>query len=413
MKILYNFLIVLVAKLLPIIAFFSPKIKLFVEGRKQVSNILKDKISANDYVVWFHAASLGEFEQGIPVIERYKNEFPTHKILVTFFSPSGYEVRKNNKLADGTIYLPLDTISNVNQFLKLANPQKVFFIKYEFWPNYLEALAKKKIPVYLISGIFRKDQIFFKSYGSFYRKALQNIDYFFVQNETSKALLTSIGFTNVTISGDTRFDRVGNILKQNNQLDFIESFKNNTITIVVGSSWPKDEAFFIDFINRFSGKAKFIFAPHLIQKEAIQTLKNTFQKQTILYSEIEGKDLKDFDILIVDAIGFLTKIYSYADLAYVGGGFGTAGLHNILEPATFGIPVVIGPNFEKFSEAKDLVKLGGCLVVSDQESFQNTFQKLISDTNFRTEKGKISADFVKNNQGATETVFDYLKKKSS
>lgn len=413
MKILYNFLIVIVSKLLPIIAFFSPKIKLFVDGRKQVSNILKDKISANDFVVWFHAASLGEFEQGIPVIERYKSEFPTHKILVTFFSPSGYEVRKNNKLADVTIYLPLDTISNVNQFLKLANPQKVFFIKYEFWPNYLEALAKKKIPVYLISGIFRKDQIFFKSYGWFYRKALQNIDYFFVQNETSKALLTSIGFANVTISGDTRFDRVGTILKQNNQLDFIESFKNNTITIVVGSSWPKDEAFFIDFINQFSGKAKFVFAPHLIQKEAIQTLKNTFQKHTILYSEIEGKDLKDFDILIIDAIGFLTKIYSYADLAYVGGGFGTAGLHNILEPATFGIPVVIGPNFEKFSEAKDLVKLGGCLVVSDQQSFQNTFQKLILDANFRTEKGKISADFVKNNQGATETVFNYLKNKSS
>ncbi len=411
MNVLYNFSIALLSKLLPLLAFFHPKLKLFVNGRKNVFQVLEQGISQNEDWVWFHAASLGEFEQGIPVIERYKIEFPEHKILVTFFSPSGYEVRKNNKLADLTTYLPLDTKQNVHQFLKIVHPKKVFFIKYEFWPNYLNALSQQKIPVYLISGIFRKEQIFFKNYGGYYRKALQNIDYFFVQNKISKDLLESIGFTNVKISGDTRFDRVGAILKQNNHLDFIVKFKNNQLMIVVGSSWSKDEALFIHLIDQLPVNVKIVFAPHLIHKENIDALKSKFSKPVVLYSEKENKNLHEYQIMIIDAIGFLTKVYSEADLAYVGGGFGTAGLHNILEPATFGIPVVIGPNFEKFNEAKELVQLGGCLVVDGQATFNQTVMKLINNADFRLEKGKICSDFVQNNQGATETIFNFLKQK--
>ena len=390
-------------------ALFNHKLKLFVEGRKYVLQTLENRISKEHDWVWFHAASLGEFEQGIPVMERYKSEFPNDKILVTFFSPSGFEVRKNNKIADLTVYLPLDTKRNAQRFVKIVNPKKVFFIKYEFWLNYLHVLNDRKIPVYLISGIFRKEQVFFKSYGGFYRKALQQINYFFVQNQTSKDLLNDIGFNNVLISGDTRFDRVGAILKQNNHLDFIKQFKNDKLLIVVGSSWSKDEAFFIEFIKTCRHEVKFIFAPHLIHKENIDALKSKLPTEIVLYSEIENKKLADFQVMIIDAIGFLTKVYSEANIAYVGGGFGTAGLHNILEPATFGIPVVIGPNFQKFNEAKDLVTLGGCLVVSDENSFNDKFNQLISSQEFRNEKGNICAKFVQEHQGATDAIFSYLK----
>ena len=281
------------------LALFSSKIKLFVDGRKTVFETLESKISSFDKTIWFHAASLGEFEQGLPVMEKIKEKFPNHKIVVTFFSPSGYEVRKNNTIADVTVYLPLDIKSNAQKFLKLVHPDLVFFIKYEYWPNYLNELKKLNIKTYLISGIFRENQAFFKWYGGFYRNALKTFDYFFVQNESSKKLLQSLSFTNIKISGDTRFDRVVSILERDNALDFIKQFKNNTTTIVIGSSWPNDESVLVNYINKTNEKVKFIIAPHNIKTEQIQELKNSISKKVILFSEKENTDLSDFDVLIV------------------------------------------------------------------------------------------------------------------
>jgi 3-deoxy-D-manno-octulosonic-acid transferase len=412
MLFLYNLIIQFVAFFLKIVATFNPKIKLFVEGRKTVFTTLSEKIDSTDKTIWFHAASLGEFEQGLPVIERIKEKFPDHKMVVTFFSPSGYEVRKNNKIADVTVYLPLDSKKNAKEFLKLLHPAMVFFIKYEYWPNYLNEIQKLKIATYLISGIFREDQLFFKWHGGFYRNALKTFDYFFVQNESSKKLLQSIGFHNVKISGDTRFDRVSKILNQNNSIGSIEKFKNNVLTIVIGSSWPKDENNLIDFINSNPFKVKFIIAPHNIKEEQILELKNAISKKTLLYSEIDKKlDLpfQDYEVLIVNTIGILTKIYSYADIAFVGGGFGTSGLHNILEPATFGIPVLIGPNFENFSEAVALIHLGGCISVKSKIELEENLAYLIQNEDERMEMGHIASTFVKMNEGATNIILNHLE----
>lgn len=410
MYFLYNFIIHSAGFILKIVAVFNPKIKLFVDGRKSVFTSLSEKIKPSDKTIWFHAASLGEYEQGLPVIEELKEKHPNHKIVVTFFSPSGFEVRKNNKIADVTVYLPLDTKNNAKAFLKLVHPTMVFFIKYEYWPNYLNELQKLEVPTYLISGIFREDQLFFKWYGGFYRNALKTFDYFFVQNESSKKLLQSIGFQNVKVSGDTRFDRVSKILSQDNAIENIEKFKNNTLTIVVGSSWPKDENNLMDFINTNPYSVKFIIAPHNIKEEQITNLKNQITKKVILHSEVAGTilQLREFDVMIVNSIGLLTKIYSYADIAYVGGGFGTAGLHNILEPATFGIPVLIGPNFEKFSEAVALVHLGGCTSVKSKMELEENLAFLIQNEDERREKGHIASTFVKINEGATKTILNYL-----
>ena len=393
------------------LALFSPKIKLFVEGRKTVFQLLESKISSSDKSIWFHAASLGEFEQGLPVMEKIKKEFPNHKIVVTFFSPSGYEVRKNNSIADVTVYLPLDTKSNAQKFLKLVHPDLVFFIKYEYWPNYLNELKKSNIKTYLISGIFRKNQAFFKWYGGFYRNALKSFDYFFVQNESSKLLLQKLGFNNVKISGDTRFDRVVSILERDNSLDFIKLFKNNTITIVIGSSWPKDESLLVNYINQTNEKVKFIIAPHNIKAEQIQELRNSITKKTVLFSEKENTNLSNYDVLIVDTIGILTKIYSYADIAYVGGGFGNPGVHNILEPATFGIPIIVGPNYSHFAEAIALVHQEGCISIANQIELNDTFSNLISNEDIRLEKGHICSTFVKMNKGATAVILKHIYNK--
>jgi len=409
---LYNAILFIASQVVKILALFSPKIKLFVEGRKIVFKTLEDKINHEDKTIWFHAASLGEFEQGLPVMEKIKLQFPNHKIVLTFFSPSGYEVRKNNTVADVTVYLPLDTKSNAKQFIKLVHPEMVFFIKYEFWPNYLNELKKRSQSIgtstYLISGIFRKNQAFFKWYGGFYRKALKTFDYFFVQNESSKILLQELGHQNVKISGDTRFDRVVSILERDNSLDFIEQFKNNKTTIVIGSSWPKDEGLLVNYINRTVEKVKYIIAPHTIKTDQIQELKNSITKKTILFSEKENTDLSNYDVLIVDTIGILTKIYSYADIAYVGGGFGNPGVHNILEPATFGIPIVVGQNYSHFAEATALINLEGCISISNQNELNDAFDNLISNKDIRHEKGHICETFVQMNKGATDVILRYI-----
>ena len=408
MRFCYSSIVLFAAFLLKIIAIFNKKIKLFVDGRKNVFEVLSNKIKQTDKTIWFHAASLGEYEQGLPVIEKIKIKFPDHKIVLTFFSPSGFEVRKNNKLADVTVYLPLDSIANARKFVEIINPEMVFFIKYEFWPNYLNELKTRNIKTYLISGIFRENQAFFKWYGGFYRNALQTFDYFFVQNESSKKLLQSIGFNNVAVSGDTRFDRVAAILENDNHLDFIEEFKNNKITIVIGSSWPKDESLLVNFINQ-SKDVKFIIAPHNIKATQNLHLKSQISKSTVLFSEKANKKLADFDVFIIDTIGILTKIYSIADIAYVGGGFGNPGVHNILEPATFGVPIVIGANYSHFAEAIALVNLGGCISVSNQNELNETFNNLLQNDDIRHEKGHICSTFVQMNKGATNIILAKVK----
>jgi 3-deoxy-D-manno-octulosonic-acid transferase len=412
MHFIYNIIILFAAQLLKLVAIFSPKMKLFLDGRKLVFETLASKIQSSDKTIWFHAASLGEYEQGLPVIEAIKQEFPNHKIVVTFFSPSGFEVRKNNAIADVTIYLPLDTISNAKQFIKLVHPEMVFFIKYEYWPNYLNELKNQNTKTYLISGILRENQAFFKWYGGFYTNALKTFDYFFVQNESSKKLLQSIGFTNVKVSGDTRFDRVVSILERDNSLDFIEEFKDNKTSIVIGSSWPKDESLLINYINQSSDDIKFIIAPHNIKEEQIQELKKSISKKIILFSEnVETRhalSLQEYSVFIIDTIGILTKIYSYADIAYVGGGFGSPGVHNILEPATFGVPVVIGPNYSHFAEATALVNMEGCISIQNQIQLNEAFDLLLHNEDERLEKGHVCSTFVQMNKGATQTIINHI-----
>lgn len=382
--------------------------KLFVNGRKNVFSDLTEKISPNDKIIWLHAASLGEFEQGVPVLEKLKEKFPQHKILVSFFSPSGYEIKKNTKLADFTTYLPLDTKSNAKKFIDLLQPELAIFVKYEVWPNYLKYLKENNTPTLLISGNFRKDQVFFKSQANFMKEALQSFDHLFVQNKSSKDLLELHGFEKVSISGDTRFDRVLQQLNLDNKLDFIEKFKNGKTCVVCGSTWPEDENLLIDFINSSSDEIKFILAPHQIKEKQIQNFRQQLKKKSVLFSEKDNADLKDFPILIIDTIGLLTKIYAYADIAYVGGAAGNTGLHNILEPAAFGVPIIIGKNHKKFPEANLLLKKRGLFSVKNSKECSKILEKLLSDESFRIQTGEISADFIKENQGATEKIISYI-----
>ena len=405
---LYDLMANLAGFFLKIVALFSKKLKLFVDGRKNVLDILTQKIAPNERTIWFHAASLGEYEQGLPVIEKIREKYPQHKIVLTFFSPSGYEIRKNNTAADVTVYLPLDTKANAKKFLAAVRPEMAFFIKYEYWPNYLNELKKAAIPTYLISGIFRDNQVFFKWYGGFYRKALDAFHHFFVQNAASKELLQTLGKNNVTVSGDTRFDRVAAILEKDNTLDFIADFKAGKLAVVVGSSWPKDEELLVTYINASNG-VKFIIAPHNIKPEQIEQLKKSISKKTVLYSEKDGKNLSEYEVFIIDTIGILTKIYSYADIAYVGGGFGHPGVHNILEPATFGVPIIIGPNYSHFAEATALVDLGGCISISGQQQLEETLDNLIQNEDVRHELGHICATFVQMNKNATQTILKHLE----
>lgn len=403
MYFLYNLLTHLAGFVLKLAALFSPKLKLFVAGRKNVFADLSEKIKPEDKTIWFHAASLGEYEQGLPVMEQIRQQHPQHKIVLTFFSPSGYEIRKNTKAADVVVYLPMDTATNANQFMKLVHPEMAFFVKYEYWPNYLKELRRAGTPTYLISGIFREKQMFFKWYGGFYRQALRTFTHFFVQDSKSKELLKSIHFNNVTVSGDTRFDRVSEILERDNSLPFIEEFIDGKTTVVFGSSWPKDEAMFIDFINN-SSNTKFIIAPHTIGADHITDIKNAITKKAVLFTEKESKNLAEYDVFIINTIGILGKIYSYADVAYVGGGFGTSGLHNILEPAAFGVPVVIGPNHEKFPEAAAMIHFGGCLEANDKAGLEEILAQLAQNDDYRNEAGHKARTFISMNRGAVDVI---------
>ncbi|WP_439128720.1 3-deoxy-D-manno-octulosonic acid transferase [Polaribacter sp.] len=411
MKFLYNFTVFLATLLLPIVAIFNKKIKLFVEGRKQTFSkidALKDK-----KVIWFHAASLGEFEQARPIIEVLKNSHSQYKILVTFFSPSGYEIRKNYDLADVVCYLPLDSKKNAKKFIHNLNLKLAVFIKYEFWPNLLNELKVNNTPTILVSGILREKQLFFKSYGGFMRKALEAFHHFFVQDVNSEKLLNSINFKNVTVAGDTRFDRVSEILQQDNTLDFIDDFKNKQYTIVAGSTWSEDEELLVNYINNDALKnEKLIIAPHNIKATTILELEKSINKKFIKYSDVIANDakqsLKEYQVFIIDTIGILTKIYAAADVAYVGGGLKT-GLHNILEPATFGIPVIIGNKYDKFKEAVDLVKIGGCISIKNQQEFTKNLLHLKNDANYRNLTGIINKKYIEDHLGATALIINYIK----
>ena len=411
MQALYNILIWLAEKLLPISKFFSPKMKLFVEGRKSTFSILRERIPKNDKVIWFHMASLGEYEQGVPVMEKVKELYPDHKIVVSFYSPSGYEIKKKSPLPDAVVYLPLDTAKNAESFLDLVHPELAVFVKYEFWPNILNEIKRRDIHTILISGGFREDQLFFKMKNSWFKKPLEAFHHFFVQNERSKILLNSIGFDNITISGDTRFDRVANQLQQNNKLDFIEEFIDGKLCIVAGSTWPEDESFLKEFIIQNDLDVKIIIAPHTIDRDRIRAFQKSISIPSILFSEKEGKQLSDYQLIIIDTIGLLTKIYSYADIAYVGGAVGTTGLHNILEPATFGIPIITGTNFEKFPEAIQLEKLKGLYTVNSKLELISILNRLINEREFRLDTGKISRKYIQENGGATDLITTYLKEK--
>ena len=406
----YSFVVFLTQFLLNGIAFFNKKIKLFTEGRKETFSKISNKIKSTDKVIWIHCASLGEFEQGRPIVEQLKSELPLHKIVITFFSPSGYEVRKNYNLATVVCYLPLDSPKNAHRFLDLVNPELAIFVKYEFWPNILSELKNRNIKTVLVSAIFRKNQIFFKWYGKWMRNSLKSVSHFFVQDQNSEKLLKSIGFSNVTISGDTRFDRVFEISNQNNELPFIAEFKNNCYTVVVGSSWKEDEELLVQYINQASENEKFVIAPHNIHAAEIENLKKSIAKKTVLFSEKEDKNLNEFQVFIIDTVGILTKIYSYADVAYVGGGYTKSGVHNVLEPASFGVPIIIGPNYKKFKEAIDLVKIRACFSVNNFENLSVLLTTYFTNEKLRIETGKKSLQFVKNKIGATDKIINYLKK---
>ncbi|WP_108869726.1 3-deoxy-D-manno-octulosonic acid transferase [Aquimarina aquimarini] len=411
MSFLYNIFIALFNRILPVIGLLSPKLKLFVNGRKIVFETLNKHFPAQDKVIWFHCASLGEYEQGVPVMEALKKKYPNHKLVVTFFSPSGYEIKKKSTLADVIVYLPIDTKANARRFIQLINPELAVFVKYEFWPNYLKTLKENNIPAIFISAAFRENQAFFKWYGGFMRSALKTVDHFFVQDKISERLLNEQHFSNVTLSGDTRFDRVSHQIEMDNHVDFISEFIDGRLCVVLGSSWPEDEKVFLDYMNTTSEGVCFIIAPHEIKDTGINALKQQIKRKTVLYSEKNGVTLKNYDVFIMNTIGYLSRVYSYSDIAYVGGAMGTGGLHNILEPATFGVPIIIGKNFEKFREAKQLQKLAGLFSVANADEYTQTMNKLVADKKFREKTGMIAGHFINSNTGATSLIVDYLNTK--
>ncbi len=407
LQIFYSLFIALTWNVLKVVALFSPKIKLFVSGRKNTFQHLGTAIQKEDRFIWMHVASLGEYEQGLPILEKIRNQYPNHKIALTFFSPSGYEVKKDSALADVVIYLPMDLHSNAKRFIDLLNPELAIFVKYEIWPNYLRQLKQRSIPTILVSAIFSKRQIFFKSYGSFMRKSLTTFSHFFVQDKNSQQLLNAIDFQNVTISGDTRFDRVSEIAKRDNHLDFMENFKGKEFCLVAGSTWPEDEEVLVDFINTSEKPIKYVIAPHTMKPAHIEKIENSISKKVVRFSQISNDNLSQFDVIIIDTIGLLTKIYSYADVAYVGGAFAT-GLHNTLEPAVFGIPVIIGPDYNKFKEAEDLVNNKGIHVITDPSAFANLMTNFFLDIDFRQKTGSINSQYIAQNRGATSKVVSYI-----
>jgi len=407
MSFFYNIIIHLYHWLIRLAAFFNTKAKLWVDGRKGIFNRLAEDLKDHPRVVWFHAASLGEFEQGRPVMEAFREKYPGSGILLTFFSPSGYEIKKNYTGADYIYYLPIDTPRNVKRFIDIVNPDVAIFIKYEFWFNYLDFLNKNDIPVYVISAIFRPGQHFFKVYGGWTRKQLKKITTFFVQDEQSKQLLISAGISNVLVSGDTRFDRVSRIASQKKDFPLIEKFTKGKKVLLAGSSWPPDEKLLPVFFNGKIQNPGLIIAPHEIHEERIRSILSLFgDYNPIRYSQITEQNIFTTNVLVIDGIGFLSSLYQYCDVAMIGGGFGK-GIHNILEAVTFGKPVVFGPNFEKFAEAKNLIRQNGAFAV-DENNFGDTVFRLFNDPGVYNKASDVAKSYIAQNTGATQIILDNL-----
>lgn len=388
---------------------FNTQFKKGIKGRKQSFQRLKTfKENHTQPIVWFHAASLGEFEQGLPLMEAIKKSDPNHALAVTFFSPSGYELRKTHPLPDFVGYLPFDTPKKAQAFIKLLAPKRVFFIKYEFWWHMLHTLSKKKISVYCISAHFTPQHIFFRFYGSLHRKMLHFFDHIFVQTESSVALLDSIGIHHVSVSGDTRFDRVMKTIEQPQRIQILEEFKTNETIMVAGSVWPEDMQVLNEFINTSAQQIKIIIAPHQINEKHIELITKGLQVPYVLFSKWQPDDTAR--VMILNTIGHLANAYRYGDFAYVGGAFG-GGLHNILEPAAFGLPLVFGnQGLEKFPEANNLAELGGAFPITNETEAHMYLGKLKADASFRKRSGGINRQFVKDRSGATQYILDHIEK---
>jgi len=383
-------------------SFFNQKAALFIQGRKQIFNQITEKINPLDKKIWFHFASLGEFEQGRPVLEKIKSLHPEKKIIVTFFSPSGYEIRKNYALADGIFYLPMDSYKNARRFLDIIRPEIAIFTKYEFWYYYFKELHNRKIPLYIISGIFRREQIFFKPYGGFYKRILKYVSHFFVQNEESKVLLNSIGLNQVTVSGDTRFDRVYENALNPKPISLIEKFCGNSKILICGSTWTEDEVLLANLTSKYPDW-KFIIAPHEIDHHHLESIEKLFPKATLYTNLNQQIDLNLSSVLIINNIGMLSSLYQYGTVAYIGGGFG-AGIHNTLEAAAFGLPVIFGPKYNKFQEAKDLLEINAAKSISTIAALIMAFDDFKDN---RT--ASIAAqNYVAQKKGATEIIIKQI-----
>lgn len=390
------------------------KARAMVRGQRDTWRILREKIDPTARYVWFHAASLGEFEQGLPLIERLRREQPSRKILLTFFSPSGYEVRKDYKGADVVCYLPFDSPTAARRFIKWARPEMAFFIKYEFWRNYIDVLSKKSIPVYSVSSIFRPGQIFFRWYGRKYARCLRRITHFFVQNERSVELLRTIGVQdNVTIVGDTRFDRVIDIRNNARPLPLVEQFtraKEDSnaapFVLVAGSSWQPDEDILLDYVNRHPD-LRLVIAPHVVNDAHIQEIEQKLTTPAVRYSQATLENVDDYRVLIIDGYGLLSSIYRYATVAYVGGGFGV-GIHNVPEAAVYGIPVIIGPNHQRFAEAVALIANGGCKNIKNAEDFSAIMDDFLENPAQIIQAGSAAGDYIHQNAGATPVIYQHV-----
>jgi 3-deoxy-D-manno-octulosonic-acid transferase len=404
---LYNFSLRLYYLAVWIASLFSQKAKSWIDGRKGWKEDLAEKVKGfgGARVVWFHCASLGEFEQGRPLIEELLERFPSYKIIVSFFSPSGYAIRRNYRHADAVVYLPLDTPSNAKFWLDTVKPKAAFFIKYEYWFNYLIELREHNIPVVFASAVFRQEQLFFQWYGSWFRSQLENIYWFFVQNEASGKLIESLGFENVTIAGDTRFDRVSETAKNAGEFPLVKKFCGNADIIMGGSTWPGDEAMLIPLIRAGSPKIKFIIATHDVSPSRIHSLEHSLQMPSIRYSILTEENAASASVLIIDTIGVLSQLYQYAHLAFIGGAFGS-GLHNILEAVVFGVPVFFGPRHAKFWEADALIKKGGAFEIKKVEEFALNALGLFSNLEKYKKASEACFDFIEENRGATYLIID-------
>ena len=404
MQLIYTVGIKIYSSLIWVFSFFNSKAALFIAGRKDIFKQIAQKVNPKNQNIWFHFASLGEFEQGRPVLEKLKEKYPDKHIIVTFFSPSGYEIRKNYPLA-AVFYLPVDSKLNAKRFIELVNPELAVFTKYEFWPFYFKELKAKAIPLLIISGIFRKNQVFFKWYGSFYRNILHSVTFFFVQNEESKNLLASINLENVSVSGDTRFDRVYENAIAPKAIPIIEKFCGQSPVLICGSTWPEDEKLLAALPAKYP-EWKFIIAPHEIHESHIESIEKLFQVNSLrfsVYNIAEAEPKAEYQTLIIDNIGMLSSLYQYGNLAYIGGGFGT-GIHNTLEAAAFGLPVIFGPEFSKFQEAKDLIAIGAAKSISSAEELIAAFEEFKTD-----KKAELAAErYVEDKKGATDTILKHI-----